>query len=79
MKCNVSQNKMGHLTVSFDDGKTFYLQSDYDIAQFAVDCGLVIAPKDWDGIPFNLPEKWYDEDFESITECPDDYYFRAVY
>lgn len=65
---------MGHLTVTLKNGKSIYLQSDFSKASFAVDCGLVKAPDDWNGLPSNLPENWYEVDFESIKECLDEYY-----
>ena len=73
IKCEVYQNRMGHLTVTFSDGKSFYLQSDYDRAAFAVDCGLATAPDNWDGCSSSLPGNWFDVAFDSITQCPDDY------
>lgn len=76
IKCTVVQDKMGNFTV-FIGNKDFYLQTDYSKSAFAVDCGLVKAPDDWDGLPSKLPDDWYDVDFESITECPYDYYDSA--
>jgi len=73
IKCSVEENNMGHLTVTFENGKSIYLQSDYDRAAFAVQCGLVVAPDDWDGLPSNLPDEWWEVDFEDITECLEDY------
>jgi hypothetical protein len=73
IKCEVEQDRTGHLTVTFEDGKDIYLQSDYEIAQFAVDCGEVQTPDDWDGQPDNLPESWWEIEWEDITECPDYY------
>ena len=73
IKCTVTEDRLGNLTVFVGD-KNFYLQSDYSIAAFAVSCGLVKAPDDWDGLPSKLPENWFEADYESITECPDEYY-----
>ena len=73
VKCTVEQNRMGHLTVTFENGKSLYLQSDYDVASFGVNCGFLPAPNDWDGQPSSLPEEWSCEDFDSIEECPEEY------
>src|SRR5262249_36783349 len=56
--------------VTFDDGSTLLLQSDYDQAAFAVACGAIQAPPDWDGLPSKLGEAWGDFDASSIVECP---------
>ena len=71
--CTVTEDRMGHLVVDLEDGSDVYLQSDYDRAKFAVDCGLIKAPDNWDGSPDNLPENWHEADFTSITFCPDYY------
>lgn len=73
IKCEVSEDKIGPLTITFDSGRSIYLQTDYERAQFGVDCGLIKAPENWDGQPDNLPDRWWVEDFESITECPEHY------
>ncbi len=77
IKCTVEENRMGHLTVSFDNGKSIYLQDDVDRASFAVQHGLVEAPEDWDGLTSKLPDGWWESDFESITECME-YYERIA-
>jgi len=71
--CRVEQDKMGNLTVTFDSGKELFLQGDVDKANFAVDCDLIKAPHDWDGLPSNLPDVWWDADFESIEKCLEEY------
>ena len=73
IKCTIEENSMGHLTVSFENGKSIYLQGESDRGQFAVQHGLVKAPDDWDGCPTKLPDGWWDVDFEGITECMEDY------
>jgi hypothetical protein len=79
INCEVSENRMGHLTVSFN-GKSLYLQTDYDRAAFVVACGAVKAPDNWDGQPSSLPDKWWETDFESvIDECPEEYEEQAEY
>lgn len=59
--------------VTFDDGATLLLQSDFDQAAFAVACGELEAPDDWDGLPSRLGEAWAAFDCGEITACPDDY------
>jgi len=39
IKCEVNQNKMGHLTVTFTDGKDLYIQGEADIIAFVSNCG----------------------------------------
>lgn len=73
IKCTVEENSMGHLTVSFENGQSIYLQSDTDRANFIVQAGLVKAPDDWDGCPLELDYGWWNADTESITECMEDY------
>ena len=74
-RCTVIENKIGHLTISFSDGTDFYLQTDYDIATFAFNCGLLKAPDNWTGTPSELPDKWWEIDLESIAQCP--VYYKA--
>lgn len=78
INCKVEQDKMGNLTVTFTDGLNMYLQDELSKANFGIDAGLIIAPKGWLGLVDNLPDKWWDVDFESITECADDYYEIAA-
>lgn len=78
ISCEVTENRMGHLTVEFSDQSSIYLQSDYERAQFGVDCGKIEAPEDWDGQPSNLPDGWWEIDWEDITECPDYYKEQAA-
>ena len=68
----------GALIVRFpgDEETDLLLQSDYDMAAFAVDSGVVQAPEDWDGSPSSLPENWMDE-LEYIDQVPEEYYQQA--
>lgn len=59
--------------VTFNDGTSLLLQTDYDQAAFAVACGLVKPPADWDGAPSKLGDEWLDLDPSLITGCPRDY------
>jgi len=59
--------------VTFDNGATLLLQSDYDQAAFAVACGAVSAPADWDGTPSALGPAWAALEPSAIEWCPDDY------
>jgi hypothetical protein len=59
--------------VTFDNGDTLLLQSDYDQAAFAVSCGAIEAPPDWDGLPSKLGEDWACFDPSTICCCPDEY------
>lgn len=74
--CSV-EDESGAWLVSFDGGKSILLQSDYDQASFAVNSGAVEAPKDWDGSPSELGDKFYGLDPSSIVECPSDYLDQA--
>jgi len=47
--------------VTFEDGTDILLQSDWEQAAFVVDCGLIVAPDNWDGCPSTLPD-WADCD-----------------
>lgn len=73
MKCLVEEDRMGHLTVTFADTTSIYLQSEYEIAQFGVTCGIIEAPENWSGVPHHLSDNWREADFEDITSCPDYY------
>lgn len=79
ISCKVVENRMGHLTVSFDNGKSLYLQTDYDRAAFGVACGVVKASENWDGQPDGLPENWWEIDWDDITNCPEGYEEQAEY
>ena len=67
------ETHFGAWLVTFDNGATLLLQSDYDQAAFAVSCGAVQAPPDWDGSPSNLGEDWACFDPSTINACPDEY------
>jgi len=73
INCTVDEDRMGNLTVKFEDGTSIYIQSDWEKAEFGVDCGIIKAPDDWDGQPDKLPDEWWEKDFDSITECSDYY------
>jgi hypothetical protein len=70
--CSV-ETHYGAWLVTFDDGASVLLQSDYDQAAFAVSCGAIDAPADWDGSPSRLSPSWWDFDPGDIDQCPDDY------
>lgn len=59
--------------VTFDGGESLLLQSDFDQAAFAVNCGAINAPPDWDGLPSKLGDSWTSFDPSTIDACPDDY------
>ena|GEM_PF-5718442 len=59
--------------VTFDTRETLLLQTDYDQAAFAVGCGAIDAPEDWDGLPSKLGSDWDSFDPSIIDACPDDY------
>lgn len=72
--CEVEEHCTAWL-VTFEDGRTLLLQTDYDQASFAVACGVVDSTPDWDGRPSTLPEpeQFYSLDCTDITHCPDCY------
>jgi hypothetical protein len=76
--CTVESHYCAWL-VTFDDRSSLLLQSDYDQAAFAVNCGAIEAPADWDGQPSRLGSAWVDFDLDAITACPDDYLDLARY
>lgn len=75
--CTVESQKVGYL-VRFEDGMDLLLQFDWDYAQFAVDCGAVKAPENWDGRPSKLGKALETCDFEDIVKCPDEYHAQAM-
>lgn len=52
---------------------TLFLQIDYDQAAFAVACGALAAPKNWNGTVNTLGPAWEQFDPETIHYCPDVY------
>jgi hypothetical protein len=62
--CTVEQNRMGHLTVTFTDGKDLYIQGEADIIAFVSNCGgniedpedITQCPDDYYDVA-NFPEK----------------------
>ena len=79
ISCRVVENRLGHLTVTFPNGKSLYLQTDYDRAAFGVACGVVKAPENWDGQPSHLPENWWEIHWDNITNCSEEYEEQAEY
>jgi hypothetical protein len=76
VNCTI-EHHYSSIIVHFDDGKSTLIQSDYDQAAFAVNCGLIQAPQDWDGCPDKLGQAWIDCDLEDIENCPEEYYSMA--
>jgi hypothetical protein len=70
--CSV-ETHYGAWLVTFDSGETLLLQTDWDQAAFAVSCGAIDAPEDWDGCPSKLGPDWASFDPSTIDACPDDY------
>ncbi len=79
IKCTVIAHH-GAYIVKFEDGKSILLQSDYDQAQFAADCGAVKCPDNWDGSLTTVLESqaWIDCDLTDIEECNRVYYDIAT-
>lgn len=69
----VEEDRRGDITITYSDGKTVFLQTDYGKAQFAVDCGAVKAPENWDGCPSKLPDNWWEIEWDEITQIPGEY------
>lgn len=74
--CTVTYEHTSY-NVQFENGKSLFLQSDWDQAAFAVSCGLIKAPDNWDGVPSKLGKAWEDCELSDITACPDDYLEQA--
>ncbi len=74
IKCKITYQGVGWL-VEFEDGKNIFLQNDTDICSFGVNCGLIPAPKNWDGNPGSLEIDYAEYDLEEIKECPEEYYY----
>jgi len=72
VSCSV-ETHYGAWLVRFDNGTSLLLQSDFDQAAFAVHCGSIKAPEDWDGLPSQLGDDWVRLDPSTIDCCPDDY------
>jgi hypothetical protein len=72
VSCTV-ETHFGAWVVAFDNGISLLLQTDYDKAAFAVSCGAIQAPADWDGLPSKLGTAWASFDPSIIDCCPDDY------
>lgn len=76
-RCHVEEH-YGAWIVTFYRGReasNLLLQTDYDRASFAVSCGAVKAPHDWDGRPSKLPDpqEFYGLDCSTIEYCSDEY------
>ena len=74
--CAVEEH-FGAWLVTFDDGRTLLLQSDWDQAAFAVNCGAITAPDSWDGTPSKLGDDWLYLEPDDIDGCPDEYWELA--
>lgn len=72
VRCSVEYHCDAWL-VEFEGGRSLLLQSDYDQAAFAVACGAIDAPAEWDGCPSKLGGAWADLDATGIDQCPDCY------
>lgn len=59
--------------------RSFLIQTDFDQAAFAVACGKIQAPPDWDGCPSKLPDPqvFYYFDPSEIEFCPREYFDMA--
>ena len=69
----VTEDKMGNITITYGDGRTVYLQTDFEKANFGVNCGMIKAPRNWNGIASELPDNWWEIDWESIRKIPEYY------
>lgn len=69
----VTEDENGYLTIIYSDGKTVFLQTDWDRANFGVSCGMIQAPEHWSGIPDELPENWWERNWEDIIQIPSYY------
>ncbi len=70
--CRVVSECCGYV-ISFRNGKSILLQSDINYVSFAVNCGLIPAPNDWDGDPSKLNVKYWEYCFTDIRKCPEEY------
>jgi len=77
VRCTVEGHYSAWL-VTFDNGASLLLQSDYDQAAFAVGCGAIAAPGGWDGTPSALGPAWAALEPSAISWCPDDYLALAT-
>lgn len=73
--CEV-ENYMGSLMVTFEDGSSLLLQSDWDQASFCDSCGL-FSKRTPDGEDSVHNPDWPDCDPTSIWYCPDEYLDQA--
>jgi hypothetical protein len=63
IKCEVDQNRMGHLTVTFPDGRNLYIQGEADIIAFVSNCGGNIED------PEDIIECF--DDYYDVSELPE--------
>jgi hypothetical protein len=78
IRCIVTAETQGYV-VSFRDQTSLLLQSDYEYVAFAVNCGLIPAPDDWDGDPRHLRVKYWEYNISGIVRCPEEYHKQASY
>jgi hypothetical protein len=65
VRCEVTEDRIGNITVTIPGHKgELFMQSDWDQASFACNCGLIETSD---------PLLLADVDLEDITQCPDDY------
>lgn len=69
--CSVTTH-CGSYLVTFKNGSRLLLQDGCDQATFAVDCGFIDAPTNWNGAPSSLPG-WGDRELCDIRGCPGQY------
>ena len=67
------------IIVRFNDGKSLLIQNENDQCAFAVDSGLISAPRNWDGHADKLGKVWTNCDLEDITQCSEEYHNMADY
>lgn len=77
VECEVVEDRIGNLTVTFNNNTDLYLQTDYTRAAFGVACGKIKAPRDWSGCPSELADNWWEIDWEDIKLCPEEYQQQA--
>lgn len=56
-------NRFGHVEITFEDGRSLYLQSDYDVANFFGNIGLdpeKVMVGDWDYLPATVNDDYYE-------------------
>ena len=78
--CSVIQYGAGDdldsITIYFKN-KSLYLYTNEDLSNFAVDCGMIEPPENWNRKCETLDYDWWNIDWDSITKCPEKYEKRA--